>query len=344
MWYTNLKIIQSINMQSKKQHDFTFEPQWLVVIVFFFAGIFIGGFSVFTWITQTGGPRVIKKIHPASQEYTFINPLLGIEISKRKEFLENKVIEKTMGDALEQDKKAGTISNYSIYFRELETGLWTGINETKKITVGKIFPLPLMIAYLKQAESDPTLLSKTIRSNQNFPQEDTQKDQTIEELIKKMINENDTQAAEMLYNAIDKDALANVTSELGIDFQEDTHNENYISLKSYALIYRFLYNATYLNQEMSEKALRLLHTNNQMGDINTNLPKSILTAHSYQNTSILTAQDSLYESNDCGIVYYPEHPYLLCIALTHSNPSTAHTVLEDMGSLLYNTLTSKYHL
>ncbi|MBP9181152.1 MAG: serine hydrolase [Bacteroidia bacterium] len=49
----------------------------------------------------------------------------------------------------------------SYYFRDLDNGIWIGINEKEEFAPASLFKLPLMLAILKEAESNPAILSAT---------------------------------------------------------------------------------------------------------------------------------------------------------------------------------------
>ena len=53
------------------------------------------------------------------------------------------------------------IRSMSIYFRNLETGDWVGINQNEDYDPASLLKVPVMILYLKHAESDPSILSRT---------------------------------------------------------------------------------------------------------------------------------------------------------------------------------------
>jgi hypothetical protein len=58
--------------------------------------------------------------------------------------------------------KKGTLSEASVYFRQLNGGPWFGINEDTMFTPGSLLKVPLIMSVYMKAEKDPTLLTKTI--------------------------------------------------------------------------------------------------------------------------------------------------------------------------------------
>ena len=65
-----------------------FEPKWFVVLIFFLTGIFIGGLGIFAWMFNDGTVFGLMKIHSGKSEYKYINPLLAVDSSEKKQFLQ----------------------------------------------------------------------------------------------------------------------------------------------------------------------------------------------------------------------------------------------------------------
>ncbi len=325
-----------------------FEPRWYAVFIFFIAGLFLGGMALFVWIFNGGSFYGIQKIH-SKGNYKFINPLIAVERTQAPEFFENQALKDKLNTVLQKHKKNQDIQDASIYFRDLEPGRWMGINEDFKFSPGKFLKLPIMIAYFKEAEVNPAILKKTLvyhatpentfvdnqvnlEDGQSYP---------AEELIRDMIIDDDDDAATVLYDNIDTQALNEVFSDLGIDFKEDKTNDDYLSTKLYSLFFRVLYNATYLNREFSEMALDILSQTNPTG-IAAGLPNDILIAHKYRTRSFVQNKNTLVESHDCGIIYYPGHPYLLCAMAIGKNRSLMSSMFKELGQTAYKDMSEKY--
>ena len=75
-----------------------------------------------------------------------------------------------------------------------------------------------------------------------------------------MIGYSDNNATYVLFYSIDSGYFDHVLNDLHID-NKIAQNQNVISLKEYTKLFRVLYNATYLNQEMSQKAMEYLLIN-----------------------------------------------------------------------------------
>lgn len=241
-----------------------FDPRWFIVVIFFLAGIFLGGLGLYVWLFQGSPILSIQKIHPAkSSNYKFINPLLAVDVEEKKAFLEDKILESRIRKITDREKNNGSIRQSYVYFRDFETGRWTDWETDFNFSVGTLLKIPIMIAYFKNAESDPDTLNEKLIYHSRpplFPASATKPleeggSYTVENLIEAMIIDNDDGASEVLFDHIDLLSLNDVYSDLGIQFPENKTDEDFINIKQYTLFMRVLYNATYLNRNYSEKAL-----------------------------------------------------------------------------------------
>lgn len=329
------------------------EPKWLIVVVFFLSGVFLGGVGLYIWSGVSLSSPEYFKIHSTFAGYKYINPLLGIEVSNARSFAVNNSLDIKLQGLFDSAKKSGKITDGSIYFRDLESGYWIGVNEDTPFTQGRILKLPLMIVYYKAAEEDPGILQKQIKntivdikhSNNIFPSTDPivfGQSYTIEELISRMGINSDDAAAELLFNNIDKKQLQQVYSDLGISFDEQKGVAESVTLKLYSLFFRVLVNSTYLNREYSEKALALLDTLTDEIGVGAYIPKELLFVHRYGGRKLVENEKTLYQVYDCGVTYYPEHPYLLCASAKGSSVDAVEEYLKNLGKEVYSEINFKH--
>ena len=330
------------------KQKFKFEPRWFAIIVFFFCGIFIGGFIFFTWIFNGGSFFGIKKIHSnASNAYKFINPLIAVENEQVSDFFVNQALQNKLASIIEDHRRSLDIQQAAVYFRDVDPGRWVGINEDVQFSPGKLLKMPLMMAYFKAAETDPKILEKKLVHHTD-PADTSVGNQvdlvdgqsySVLELIKDMIIDDDDGSANLLYDNIDHQALDEVFSDLGINFKEDKKTDDYITVKQYSLFFRVLYNATYLNRDYSEQALDILSQTPNTDGIAIGLPNDLVVANKYRTRDF---GKGLVESHDCGIIYYPGHPYLLCAMGIGKSEESINKVFKDVSQVVYKDMTQKY--
>jgi beta-lactamase class A len=282
------------------------------------------------------------------ENYKFINPLLECESTEFSKTAALEPLRKKLDIAIEEQKKLGNINYASIYVRDLNDGPWLGINEKDNFSPASLVKVPLMMAYFKAAEKKPELLNETITtesstsSSQSILPEITlvpKQAYTIDELINRMIIYSDNQAYELLQNYIDNKLIVKTYTDLGIDLTDaySDPNGNILSVKYYASFFRILFNASYLNKDMSEKALHLLsqvkYKNGLVKGVNN---PSIEIAHKFgERTYEANGEKQLH---DCGIIYIPNKPHLVCIMTRGTDFSKLSTTIIEITKIIYKEL------
>lgn len=285
-------------------------------------------------------------------DYKFINPLLECDsnnISKDKnlDFIKNK-LELFIN---EQIKKNPDLSFASVYYRDLNNGPWIGINEKELFSPASLIKVPLLITYYKLAENDPSFLNNKITNTEIFNPKDQNiipevtlsqnQEYTVSELLDRMIIYSDNQAYDLLLNNIDNRELIKTYNNLGVDISLgfENPNGNILSVKQYASFFRILFNASYLNKNMSEKALRLLSQVKYNRALTAGVPSNMSVAHKFgERQYVATGEKQLH---DCGIIYLPNKPYLLCIMTRGKNISKEENFISQISSIVYQNLSSQ---
>jgi beta-lactamase class A len=264
--------------------------------------------------------------------YKFINPLLECEFEEGiigKEFIPFKPM---VQEYIDKKIAQGKISYASVYFRDLNNGPWFGINEKEKFIPASLLKVPVMMAHYKFAELDPQHLSKKVFFNKKyeFPEKvqtivpskeiEVGKEYTIEELIERSIIYSDNQATVLLQEQIDNSFILDVYTRLGVS-TDVFQSGGTLTAKEYATFFRILFNASYLNQTFSEKALELLSQSEFTDGLVAGVPVGTIVSHKFGESGSIKMYRQIH---DCGIIYYANHPYLLCIM----------TRGEDLGELI----------
>jgi hypothetical protein len=106
-----------------------------------------------------------------------------------------------------------------------------------------------------------------------------------------------------------EDLIKQTFLELGIIAPTDLYDE-VVTVRRYASIYRALYNLSFLNAELSDKVLAWLVESNFKVGLESGVPEGTKIANKFGERLL---PDGSKQLHDCGIVYYPENPYLVCI-------------------------------
>ncbi len=317
----------------------------LVIIVSLIAS-FAAGYYFYPYL-RTGAVRTDGLRMPLSEDskYTFIRPLLACQTYDNLEYSKFSDLKELVSANIAKSESAGLIDSASVYFRDLLSGRWMGVDENREYSPASLLKIPVMIAYLKQAEANPPLLQKRFYYEDTDPQNvkplisnpilANGNTYTALELMRGMIIDSDNHAKDLLEASIDPATLRDTYDDLGIVSpinSQDTVNNNYqISTKTYALFLRVLYNGTYLTKDDSELAMNLLSQAKFDKGLRAGIPANVPIAHKYgiRLVSVDDGRENV-ELNDCGIVYNKNSPYLLCVMTSGHDP-------EKMASFIAHT-------
>lgn len=330
------------------------QSKWFVVfLLLLFSSVFFILGRYVDKIVQSASSLVDTKEIRLSAGYKFINPLLECEVSQTVGGRDYAKLEKQLSDYINKMKDSGIVSDVAVYFRDLNNGPWFGINEQADFSPASLLKLPIMMAYFKKAEGDNILLTNKI----NFTGEETYIDSlinqvykpearlekgkkyTVEEIIERMIKYSDNVALSILEKNINNELINKITLDLGIETVTSQTPEDFMSVKSYASLFRILYNASYLNRDMSEKALSILSQSEFKDGLVAGLPASLTVAHKFGEREL---QNNINQLHDCGIVYYPEHPYLLCIMTRGSNIKEQGRAISNISENVFGEVNYRY--
>jgi len=315
----------------------------LISLLTLIIGIFIGGFIHFKLF-----PSLSFKESRNSFNYKFINPLLECSSETISQDKNLTTIRKSIENFISQQKKDQKITFASIYYRDLNNGPWFGINEKEYFSPASLIKAPLLIAYYKDAEIDPSILDKKIVNTLTFNPDDQDiqpsqhlepnQEYTVDDLLNRMIIYSDNLAYNLLLNNIDNKKLFDIYQDFDIDISKykDDPSGNILTVKDYSSIFRILFNASYLDKKYSEKALSLLSQSEYQDALIKYIPKNITVAHKFGERYFVEIGEK--QLHDCGIVYYPQKPYLICIMTRGQNFDDLSNFIAQTSQLVYKQL------
>jgi hypothetical protein len=84
---------------------------------------------------------------------------------------------------------------------------------------------------------------------------------------------------------------------------------------------------------MSEKALQIMTHAEFKDGILAGVPKDIIVAHKFGERMLPESDDK--QIHDCGIVYYPRHPYLLCVMTRGKDFTSLKSTLATISRVVF---------
>lgn len=288
-------------------------------------------------------------------KFSFINPIFAcfdkVTVDK-KGYVE---LRDKLTLYIDEEKKADRASVISLFFRDLEGGPTLGINDRENFVPASLLKLPIVITFLRLSEErDDVLLSQELMYNdqtvldngQVFPPEEIIKANTpytAEELIERIMKYSDNFALELLHQHIEslgqgRDLVVDTYKDLGI-IETSALNVSSVSTKGYSSIFRLLYNSSFLNKKNSEKLLGFLSESTFNQGLRAGLPVDTKLAHKFGEREISATGEK--QLHDCGIVYYPENPYLLCVMTKGKNMTDLTNIIKYISNEVYKEFNSR---
>ncbi len=324
-----------------KRHIFIFAKILLVCTI----GVVIGWYGRNYYQSQQ--PNKLIEIRENDTKYHYINPLLLVD--SPKEAPEYSQLKKDLNSFISSEKTKKEADSVSVYIRDLNSGKWTGIDQDSLYDPSSMLKVAVMLGYLNKADTDPNVLSQKldytaiVDPGQNYkPEHPLQNGSyTVRDLIEAMIIDSDNNALNVLYNN-DKQSLADVLKSLSIPPPSSIDQTDFMSPKTYSSIFRTLYSSTFLSRELSEQTLQLLSYTNFKNGLVAGLPKNMIVAHKFgEHTSTVNGVTQSRQLHDCGIVYYPEHPYLLCVMTRGQDFKKLEYVISNISRTVYSEISAK---
>ncbi len=209
------------------------------------------------------------------------------------------------------------------------------------------------------AEEDPSILQTMLlydrdslpefdipdQENFNFAglEQTEGKEYTVEELMRATVVYSDNLSYYTLVKFLNT-AYPDGAERMLITFQElgiidpRSPQEETVSVRGYSLLFRDLYNASYLTPAASEKVLGWLAEATFDEGLAAGLPKGVVMADKFGER---VEDDTTKQLHDCGIIYYPGNPYILCVMTKGESWAGLKTILGDISRMVYQEVDTR---
>lgn len=285
----------------------------------------------------------------ATVDFPLLNPLLAyLQYDSAEERRANTIVSfVTLRQEIEgflADKKP----QVGVYVEDFNTGTWLGINEKQKFIPASLIKVAFAMAALKKVDRgvwtmDTPLLLQPKYKNKKYGELWKLPDFTdvpLSKVIEEMIVASDNTAVSMIYYSLTKEERDDVFYHIGQRNPDENPEFPYVvefySPKELATAYRVLYNSSFLTRTKSQYLLELLSRTQFRQEIPRGIPSSIAVAHKIGEATSATTKELLPVSfHDCGIVYYPQRPYLICVMTEGIEIKQASEVIADISTKVY---------
>ena len=285
-------------------------------------------------------------------QYEFINPQFACGSQVEEMAGERAELRNHIESYVKEVKASGNAVEVAVYFRELLDGPMFGINDRIQFIPASLLKLPKVLAVYALAEQDPRLYEATLMATrtpdslvQHFMPTDhitVGTSYTVAEVAEFSLEYSDNTADWMINQLL-------IQSDGGTEILEDTFTTLGIinpggdialasmSAKQYGSIFRQLYNASFLNEAQSEAVLTAMVRSPFDKGLRRGIPGDIAVAHKFGERFLESGERHLH---DCGIVYYPGRPYVLCIMTRGTNFDTLSRIIGHISQEVFTEIQS----
>jgi len=254
-------------------------------------------------------------------------------------------IRNAVDEQITAEKKAGHADTVSVYYQSLNSDQWFSLYNNLLYQPASLSKVPLMMWFYSLSENDPEILDRqldyqdgTLGMAQHFDYGGVQPGNTysVDQLIDSMIVKSDNNAAYALVSLLTPQDQLNLFADF--DFRKSktattsSVDEYRLDVKSLATEYRMLYDASYLTPQDSEKALKLLSESKFKAGLEAGVPDGTVVAAKFGERQTSDGQEQIH---DCGVVYAPAHPYILCVMTHGKDPDVLAGVIASISKIVY---------
>lgn len=297
-------------------------------------------------------PRTARAVREGGFQY--INPLLLCSSNTTTNAPELNPLRDALQKYADQSRNTHHVTRMSVFFGDLNQGHWTGVAENDTYSPASLLKVSELLTFLSQADEYPAILDERLRVVAGNPPDQAEhyhsvrtvnpgETLSVNDLLVQMIMYSSNAALQTLRPRVDTDRQREMHRLLGIgSAPADDPYADFLSPKQYAAFFRVLYNGTYLSRSSSEQALELLARTDFRDGLVAGLPDGIAIAHKFGERGFASKDDPLNvdrrELHDCGIVYLPGRPYLLCVMTEGTSfPQLAKTI-SGVSTLIYDRM------
>jgi beta-lactamase class A len=239
-------------------------------------------------------------------------------------------------------------STIGIYFEYLPSGVSIGINEKEPFVLASLLKVPLVMGVYNQINLEKlkktdvlTITEKNLdHSFGTLWEKGPGTPITVEEAVRLALQKSDNTATSVLFTNIPSGVLSEVFDYLDIP-KELNSASPVVTAKNYSSVLRSLYLSSYLPPQYSNEILNILAKTEFKDKLPAGVPDNVTIAHKIGVYETDNPKDAAY--TDCGIVYVPKRPYILCV-MVKDNEKNASKYIKEVSSIVYTYVVKSNHL
>jgi beta-lactamase class A len=322
----------------------------------------IGALATWIYLTNQHVQSPVQIRLSSNSNYKLIDPVLYTEVPENLSYPAYTPLKNALTTYTNADVSKGKLSDFSVYYRDLNSSQWVGLNTNEKFSPASMLKVATLVAAYHVSESFSPFLSGQVHIVDSGNQSNDAQDfyppgnpivpgqtYSIQDLISHMIIDSDNNADVALNAYVGSGAIRQTLNDLKVP-EPASNTDDSDTSQEYSHLFRVLFNASYLTQNDSEQALELLSKTTFTQGLVAGVPSGTTVAHKFGERTInytasatsTTATSVVHELHDCGIVYYPGHPYFLCVMTKGGDFPTLANTIADISKIVWTNVQKLY--
>ncbi len=273
------------------------------------------------------------------KRYEFVQPLLMANL-----MAESNKMHELRGELesyITELKSTQRVEEVTVYFRKMNNGEWFCINPNETYNPASMSKIIYILTYLKEAEYNTGVLNKKLYFGKHFTEGNKQNIQnftlaenqyyTVKELMLYMIQYSDNDATLLLSQNMNTGIYNQIFNDLDLP-PPPTAGEYFITAIDFSKFFRVLYNASFLNPEHSDFALKLLSQSQFKDGICAGVDPNIKVSHKFGERII----GNKAQMHEFGIVFYEGNPYMLGVMTKGTSLSELSEIIARISNITFN--------
>jgi len=237
-----------------------------------------------------------------------------------------------------EQRFAAVNAKKSFYFEYLPDGTSIRVGADQQLVAASLIKVPLAMNLYKAAELGRIDLDKKVTVSAEELDDafgDLYKKGpgftlTLREAAKHMLIDSDNTATHVVFNQVKNLLSYDEQSLARLDIEQNTENgQAVITARSYSSVLKGLYFSAYLNNDGSQELLGYLAKSAATNRLTQRLPSDVPVAHK------IGVYNANWAESDCGIVYAPKRPYIICAMVGLPEPE-ASKFIADVSKEVYD--------
>lgn len=279
------------------------------------------------------GPKLLRR-----ERRGLAHPLLGCEGNSAD--AQTTAIRAAIVQSIETSKLKRGLAGASVVYQELDNCRGFSIKPERVYRPASLLKLPLAMAVMRKAVTSPgildreeTFLGQTMREDSGPQGLVSGQKYSVRELLGRMIRWSRNDAKAVLAAMLGEPELRAIYEYHQVPWPYgDAAADAKITVQHYARMLMTLYDASWLDPDASDLLLRLLSESEHKAALPAGVAAGITVAHKWGHRLVPGAEPAAaHQFHDCGIIYLPNRPTLLCVMTEGRDEPGLHAAIADIA-------------